>query len=205
MKNFLKEISNYKMQIYLKPYPHNTYCNVPYSSEKVRSDGSRNYGFVNVKKYKGLLKKIPEITNLPKLGELIEKVNAGEAIATYGCDHGVDPIGNYHQAWAFVNLYFDNFDLNHSEEYYLKLVSKFLEQYAADHHENLIIEFISSPTNFHDFEKIKKGATPKEETIEFRGYSMNCKIIGVGATFDDAKTLLNTGLETVGEFLFIYK
>ena len=193
------------MQIYLKPYPHNTYSNVPYASEKVRADGSRNYGFVNVRKYKGLLKKIPEITTLSELGNLIEKANSGQTIATYGCDHGIAPLGIYHQAWAFVNFYINDLELNHSEEHYLKLVSQFLVEYAADHHENLIVEFITNPTNFHDFKKIKKGSTPKEETIEFRGYSMNCKIIGVGPTIEDAKNLLDTGLETVGEFLFNYK
>ncbi len=188
------------MQIYLKPYTYNNYCIVPYSEEKERHDGTRNYGYKDVKKFKGLIKKIPEIKDAPKLGDLIEKVNQG-IFTTYGCDVGFGPVGNHFQSWIFVNFHFDDMDLNYTEKNYFELVAKFLERLANETTENLITEFVFNPTNFHNPERIKKGVKPKEETIMFRGYSMNCKIIGVGESIDRSKSLMNLGLDYITEFL----
>jgi len=191
------------MQIYLKPYPHNTYCNVPYADERERHDGTRNYGYKDVKKFKGLIKKIPEIKEAPNLSDLIQQTNEG-ILTTYGCDVGVSPAGNYHQAWAFINFHFDDMVLNHTEECYFNLVAKFLEYFATEQTENLIIEFVTNPTNFHDPVRIKKGVTPREETVMFRGYSINCKIIGIGETVNLSKVAMNLGLYHVTEFLSKY-
>lgn len=191
------------MQIYLKPYPHNTYCNVPYAEEKTRHNGTRNYGYKDVKKFRGLIKKIPEVKDSPKLGDLIQKINQ-EMFTTSGCDIGVGPVGIYHQSWAFVNFHFDDMDLNHTEENYFNLVAKFLEYFATEQTENLVIEFIINPTNFHDPERIKKGVKPNEDTVMFRGYSINCKIIGVGESIDLAKSIMNLGLDHATEFLSRY-
>jgi len=189
------------MQIYLKPYPYNVYCNVPYVEEKERFDGSKNYGFKNIKKYKGLIKKIPEVKNFPEFESLITTINSGKIFTTYGCDKKEEALSNFFQSWIFINFYFDNLTLNKTEELYFNLVSDFLKKYSIEKTENLIIEFIINPTNFHDFQRIKKGVKPKEETILFRGFSMNCKIIGVSDNPFHANELRNNGIEYINKFL----
>lgn len=186
------------MQIYLKPYPHQTYCNVPYASEKKRSDGTKNYGFFDVKKYPGKVSKIPELENNDVLKRCIEEINSNSTLATYGCEYNATKLNDdFLQVWSYVNLYFTNLDENIIEGNYFNLVSKFLSEYAFDIDENIVIEFIINPTNFHNFDKINKGAKPNEETVLFRGFSMNCKIIGVDNNIINATKCWRDGIDNL--------
>lgn len=186
------------MQIYLKPYPHQTYCNVPYVSEKKRVDGTRNYGFFDVKKYPGQLAMIPELRDNEILTRCIKEINLNSELATYGCEYNANRLNDdFLQVWSYINLYFADLDENKIEGNYFKLVSSFLSDHALDVEENIVVEFFINPTNFHDFVKIKNGSKPKEETVLFRGFSMNCKITGVAADIIQATNLWRDGISNL--------
>ncbi len=191
------------MQLYVKPYPHQTFANVPYSAEKKRGDGSRNHGFFDVKKYPGHLKKIPEIKELPEMLELIERINKHSLLTTFGCDEGIDPVpgSSYVQVWTFINLHFDDMKHNESEEEYFKLIGDFMYYSSKDVEENAVVEFITSPTNYHDKVKFKKGAKPSEKTKLFQGWSLNCKVVGIGSNNIEARGLWQHGMEKITHFL----
>lgn len=189
------------MQIYLKPYPYRTNCNVPYPP---RDDDK---GFFNIKKYPGQIKKIPELVEWPDLANHIEQINKDSIFATFGCDREIEPLQNLHLVWSFVNLYFPNILDNNgakAEGRYNELVGNFLIEYARDTSGNTNIEFIMNPTNYHDFDKIKKGAISSERTLLFIGWSLNIKILGVGPTLEEAKDLWKHGIERTTEFLVRY-
>jgi len=189
------------MQMYLKPYPYRTNCNIPSLS---RDDDK---GFFNIKKYPGLIKKVPELIEWPDLANCVEQINKNSIFATFGCDRGMEQLPDLQLIWSFVNLYFpevyDN-DGAEAEGRYNEIVGKFLIEYARDTYGNTNIEFTMNPTNYHDFDKIKKGATPSEKTLLFIGWSLNIKILGVGATLEDAHNLWKHGLERTTEFLVKY-
>lgn len=186
------------MQIYLKPYPHQTYCNVPYVSEKRRMDGTQNCGFFDVKKYPGQLSIIPELRDNEILKRAIEEINLNSNLATYGCEYNANRLNaDFLQVWSYISIYFADLDENKIEGNYFNLVSNFLSEYALDLEENIVVEFFINPTNFHDFAKIKKGSKPKEETVLFRGFSMNCKIIGVAVDIIQATNLWRDGLSNL--------
>ena len=189
------------MQIYLKPYPHSTYTNVPYAPVK----GTKNVGYFNVKKYPGKIKQIPELKNEPEMVDLIQKLNKESRFNTFGCDVGTEIRGLIFMKWSFVNLFFTNLDSNKLEGNYYDQVSKFINKYMNDTTENVIVEFIINPTNFHDFERFKNGVKPSEETVLFRGFSLNCKIIGAGVAQDDSADLWKTGIAKVGDFSHLKK
>lgn len=191
------------MQLYLKPYPYQTFANVPYAAEKKRTDGSRNSGFFDVKKYPGQLKNIPEIKEWPELKELIEQINLNSNLSTFGCDTGIDavPGSPYMQVWSFLNLHFDDMSQNESEEEYFKLIGDFLYYSSTDNEENTVVEFITSPTNYHDKDKFKKGATPSEKTKLFQGWSLNCKVVGIGINNIEARGRWQYGMDKVTNFL----
>lgn len=191
------------MQIYLKPYPHNTYSNVPYASAKKREDGTQNFGFFDIKKYPGKIKKIPELKNEPELTKFIVDLNKDTCFATSGCGifkQVYDPNQTY---WSFVNIHFADFELNKKESNYIDLIGRFLVGYSEVdlEFENAIIEFVLNPTNFHDMEKFKKGAMPSERTVLFPGWSLNVKVLGIGKEEETAKGLWQIGLHNVEEFL----
>jgi len=196
------------MQIYLKPYPHSTYCNVPYAPEKRSGMKEQNYGFFDVKKYPGKLKQIPELKEVPEMLSLIENVNKNSIFETYGINFRMEPLVGFpvrHVYWTWVNLGFAELDLNTEESTYYQLIGQFLQDYVEDGKENAIIEFILNPTNFHDRDRFRKGVKPKEETVVFRGWCLNVKIMGVGDTFDGAKQLWQHGADVAKEFLVKYK
>jgi len=189
------------MQIYLKPYAYRTNCNVPYPP---RDDDK---GFFNIKKYPGLIKKVPELVEWPDLADCIEQINKNSIFATYGCDRQIELLQNLQLVWSFVNLYFpvisDN-DGAEAEGRYNELVGSFLIKYAKDTHGNTNVEFIMNPTNYHDFDKIKKGAAPSEKTFLFIGWSLNIRVLGVGPTLEEARDLWKHGIERTTEFLVSY-
>lgn len=191
------------MQLYVKPYPYQTFANVPYAAEKQRGDGSRNHGYFDVKKFPGQLKKIPELKEIPELAELIERINRYSQLTTFGCDEGIEqvPGSPYVQVWTFINLHFDNMKHNESEEEYFKLIGDFLYYSSKDNEENTVVEFITSPTNFHDKIKFKKGAKLGEKTKLFQGWSLNCKVIGIGANNIEARKRWQYGMDKVTCFL----
>ena len=173
------------MQIYLKPYPYRTNCNVPYPP---RDDDK---GFFNIKKYPGLIKKVPELMEWPDLANCIEQINENSIFATFGCDRGIEPLQNLQLVESFVNLYFPEIPDNIGDEAegrYNELVGNFLVRYARDKFANTNIEFILNTTNYHDFDKIKKGATLSEKTLLFIGWSLNIKILVVGPTLEETRS-----------------
>lgn len=190
-----------KMQIYLKPYPYRTNCNIP---SLPRSDDK---GFFNIKKHPGLIKKVPELVEWPDLANCVEQINKNSIFATFGCDREIEPLQNLQLVWSFVNLYLpvisDN-DGTEAEGRYNELIGNFLIKYARDTFGNTNIEFMLNPTNYHDLDKIKKGATPSEKTLLFVGWSLNIKTLGVGSTLEEARDLWKHGIERTTEFLVKY-
>ena len=91
-----------------------------------------------------------------------------------------------------------------AEGRYNEIVGNFLMEYARDTYGNTNIEFIMNPTNYHNFDKIKKGAVPSERTLLFIGWSLNIKVLGVGPTLEEAKDLWKHGVERTTEFLVGY-
>lgn len=188
------------MQIYLKPYAYRTNCNVPYPPRDA------NKGFFNIKKYPGLIKKVPELMEWPDLANHIEQINENSIFATFGCDCEIEPLQSLHLVWSLVNLYFPIISDNgaEAEGRYNELIGNFLIKYARDTVGNTNIEFTLNPTNYHDFDKIKKGAAPSEKTLLFIGWSLNIKVLGVGPTLEEARDLWRHGIERTTEFLVKY-
>ena len=98
------------MQLYVKPYAHNTNCNIPYPPR------DNDKGFFNIKKYPGLIKKVPELAEWPDLANCIEQINKDSIFATYGCDRGIEPLQNLHLVESFINLYLPNIHDNDGDE-----------------------------------------------------------------------------------------
>lgn len=191
------------MQIYLKPYPHNTYSNIPYAAEDEREDGTQNFGFFDVKKYPGKIKKIPELIAEPELTDFVVKLNKESIFASSGCGIYKATYGKNQTYWSFVNIHFANIELNRKENQWYEQVGAFLMRYGDIDlaHENAIVEWIMNPTNFHDMKKIRKGAKPNEDTVLFQGWSLNVKLLGIGPDEETAKELWKIGLRNVNEFL----
>ena len=191
------------MQIYLKPYPHNTYSNVPYAFSDEREDGTQNYGFFDVKKYPGLIKKIPELKDEPDLTKFVVDINKESCLATSGCGVYKQVYGENQTYWSFVNMHFADFELNRKESSYIDLVGRFLVSNSEVDikFENAIVEFILNPTNFHDLAKFKKGAAPSEKTVLFTGWSLNVKVLGIGKDEASAKDLWKIALHNTEQFL----
>lgn len=191
------------MQIYLKPYPHSTYSNVPYAFSDKREDGTQNFGFFDVKKYPGLIKKIPELKDEPILTKFVIDINKESCFATSGCGIYKQEYGTNQTYWSFVNLHFADFELNKIESNYIDLVGRFLIAYSEVDlkFENAIIEFILNPTTFHDMAKFKKGIAPSEKTILFQGWSLNVKVLGIGVEGENAEGLWKIGLHNIEQFL----
>lgn len=185
------------MQIYLKPYPHNTYTNVPYAPVK----GTQNAGYFDIKKFPGKAMQIPELKNEPLMVEWIQKINKESRLSTFGCDIGAETYQAVHTKWSFINIFLTDLDDNLTEQDYYMMISDFIKQYSDEPSDNIVVEFIINPTNFHDFDRFKKGVRPNEETVLFRGYSLNCKIMGAGDSLDSATELWHTGLNMVGNYL----
>lgn len=189
------------MQIYVKPYAHRTNCNIPSLPR------DNDMGFFNIKKYPGLIKKIPELVEWPDLANCIEQINKNSIFATFGCDRGIEPLQNLHLIESFVNLYFPYIQDNvggEAEGKYNELIGNFFIEHARDTFGNTNIEFVMNPTNYHNFDKIKKGAIPSEKTLLFIGWSLNVKILGIGETLKDAHDLWKYGIDKTTKFLVKY-
>jgi len=117
------------MQIYLKPYPHNTYTNVPYAPVK----GTQNIGYLDVKKYPGKVKSMPELKIAPQMVDLIQRINRESELTTFGCDVGADSYAKTHNGiftkWSFINMFFTELDDNKLEGAYYLLVSDLATAY----------------------------------------------------------------------------
>ncbi len=184
------------MQLYVKPYPFQKFADVPYSSERKRKDGSKNYGYFDLKANPNQIKKIPEIKEIPELAELIERINKQSELTTFGCDEGIDPIPNtpYVQIWTVINLHFDIMKKNESEEEYFKLIGDFLYYSSMDDERNTVIEFITSPTNYHNELNFNEG--------EFsHGWSLLCKVVGIGENNIEARGQWQHGMDKLTNFL----
>jgi hypothetical protein len=171
------------MQVYLKPYPHKTYTNVPYAPDK---DKNINAGYLDLYNYPAKINQVPELKNNPELKTLVEKINSKE-LYTFGCGLNWDPLlqaTGWHEFSSYVNLAFLNDDHNLTDKYYLKLVGTFLLDNIPDN-DSCTITFIVNPTNFHNFERFANGVKPKEETVTHRGFSLN---IGISGLAEDPKT-----------------
>ena len=188
------------MQIYLKPYPHNTYSNVPYAEEDEREDGTQNYGFFDVKKYPGKIKKIPELVDEPELTDFVMRLNKESIFASSGCGIYRATYGTNQTYWSFVNIHYAEIELNKEENQWYEQVGAFLMRYGSVDlaYENAIVEWTMNPTNFHD---VGKGKKPSEDTVLFQGFSMNVKLLGIGPDEETAKGLWKIGLHNVNEFL----
>lgn len=189
------------MQIYLKEYSYETPCNVPYAREKAREDGSQNFGFMNVKKFPGQLKNIPELKKMPVLGDFVESVNAESNLSTYGCEYSANNLENQTEVWSYVNMNFEDDEMNKSKEHYLDLISRFIAHAKEDKIEFAVVEFIINPTQFHDREKVKKGAKPSEKTVLYQGWSLNIKVTGFAETLELAMGSWMHGILFMKKFL----
>lgn len=172
------------MQLYIRPYPHSTYTNMPYDKVK----GTANYGFFDIKKYPGKIKDIKEVTQFPRMVDLIKVINSLELLRTFGCDISYDVITFQPKTVlkSYINLCYDSEDTNKYESMYYKFIADLLKLYDEKHKsENSIIEFIINPTNFHSMEKYKKGVSIAQKTLLYSGYSLNISILGMG---DDSAT-----------------
>jgi hypothetical protein len=172
------------MQIYLKPYAHKTYTNVPYAPAK---DKNVNSGYLDLYNYPAKINQVPELKNNPELRILVEQINQHE-LYTFGCGLNWDPVlqaTGWHEFSSYVNLAFVQDEHNLTDKYYLKLAGTFLLQDTIPEKDAVTINFIINPTNFHSFQRFSKGVKPKEETVTHRGFSLNLSISGLS---EDPKT-----------------
>lgn len=185
----------------MSTYHHSTYCNVPYASQK----GTKNLGFFDVKKYPGQIKKVSELANKPEFYNLVKSINEDSIFATYGCDYGVEHETYLYEVSSFVNLYIYDLEVNEHEGIYNDIVGTFLKKFADNDQDKTMIDFTINPTNFHDFGRIRKGVKPKEETVVFRGWSLNCKIIGVADNLEQTEQSWLYGIDKCTEFFKDYR
>ena len=187
------------MQIYLKPYQHKTYTNVPYAADK---DTSVNAGYMDLYNYPAKINQVPELKNNPELKELVQEINKHE-IYTFGVGLNWDPLlqaSGWHEFSSYVNVAFNNDANNETDKMYLKLVGTFLLENDIPENDAVTINFIINPTNFHDFERFSKGVKPKEETVKYRGFSLNVNVSGLGQDPKTAVAHWSEGVKFLTEF-----
>lgn len=185
------------MQVFLKPYAHKTFTNVPYSSDK-----NENAGYIDLYNYPDKIKELPEVKNNPELESLIKAINQHE-LYTFGCGLHWDPFlqsSGWYEFASWINLAFLKDQNNASDDMYLKLIGTFLMSEKKLENEAVTVDFRLNPTNFHDFKRFSMGVSPKEETVKFRGFSLNINICGFGDDSNIALQNWQQGINFVTEF-----
>jgi len=185
------------MLIFVKEYPYPTPCNVPYAKEKQRQDGSQNFGYIDIEKYPGKINNIPELTDFPIFKEFIKEINENNTMYTYGCDVGTEKIINENIVWSFVNISFKDDKLNKDKIKYMEFISSIFKYLKTDTLDTISIDVTLNPTQYHNKEKIKKGARPSKNTLEYKGWSINIKISSYNEKIEVATAGWLYGIKTV--------